>query len=337
MAPIDVARLTRALVDIDSTTGREQAVGAFLGDWLRERGYHVIEQEVDGGRVNLFATLDDPVVVLSTHYDCVPPFLASSERDGKIFGRGSCDAKGILAAQLAAADELASAGESRVGLLFVVGEERGSDGARRANEIAPGSRYLVNGEPTDSRLGIATRGVLRVKLKATGRAAHSAYPERGESAIEKLVDALVALRRLPLPVDGDLGPTSYSVGLIAGGIAPNVMPPSAEAEVVFRTIEDASTTGQALEALRRWVSVEDVLEIPPVRMKTLPGFESAAFSFTTDVAAAESVGHPAAAGPGFDPHRPHRPGARGDRGAARGRPPLRPAGPATAGRVATAR
>jgi acetylornithine deacetylase len=296
--PVNVLQLTRDLVDIDSTTGTEHAAGRFLASYLRERGYRVVEQPVGNRRVNLYATRSEPVVVLSTHYDCVPPHFPSDARDGLLFGRGSCDAKGILTAQVAAADALAASGEQRVGLLFLVGEEHGSDGARRANELAPHCRYLVGGEPTDSRLGVASRGVLRVKLKAAGRAAHSAYPERGESAIEKLVDALVALRTLPLPEDPVLGRTSYSVGLVAGGVAPNVVPPSAEAEVVFRTVGDASTLRRILDALHQWVTLDDVIEIPPVRLKTMPGFEAAVFSFTTDIPFLTRWGTPLLFGPG---------------------------------------
>ena len=171
----------------------------------------MVEQPLARGCSNIVATLDDPVVVLSTHYDCVPPFFASSVRDGRLYGRGACDAKGILATQLAAAERIRAGGERRVGLLFVVGEERGSDGAALANRHPPGSRYLINGEPTDSRLATATRGVLRVKLHARGRACHSAAPEHGVSAIDLLIDALVRLRTLPLPADPDLGrPTTPS-------------------------------------------------------------------------------------------------------------------------------
>ena len=180
-----------------------------------------------------------------------------------MFGRGACDAKGILAAQVAAADVFRREGETRVGLLFVVGEERGSDGARAANLAAEGSRF-ANGEPTESRLGIGTRGVLRVRLRATGRAAHSSFPELGESAIDKLIDALVELRSIPLPADPVLGNTHYTIGLIAGGIAPNVVSPSAEAEVkAFRTVNDAADVGRAIAPLERRVAVEHILEVPP--------------------------------------------------------------------------
>ena len=197
MDPVDPIFLARTLIDIDSTTGCEGDVGAWLSRFLGERGYRVEEQPVSDGRFNVFASqADAPVVVLSTHVDCVPPFFSSREERGLMFGRGACDAKGILAAQIAAAERLRAAGETRVALLFVVGEERGSDGARAANLRAPaGVRYLVNGEPTDNRLGAATRGVLRVRLKAQGRAAHSAFPELGESAIDKLLDALMVVVR----------------------------------------------------------------------------------------------------------------------------------------------
>src|SRR5689334_2332762 len=229
--PVDLIGLTCALVDIDSTTGRERAAGEFLSAYLAGRGFDVREQQVDEQRFNVLATVDEPQVVFSTHFDCVPPFFPSRVEHGRIYGRGACDAKGILAAQVAAAERLRREGETRVGLLFVVGEERGSDGARRANEAANRCRYLIDGEPTDCRLGIATRGILRLRLKASGRAAHSSFPELGESAIDKLLDALIVLRTIALPSDPVLGTTHYTVGLIAGGVAPNVVSPSAEAEV----------------------------------------------------------------------------------------------------------
>jgi acetylornithine deacetylase len=187
MNAVDFAR---ELIDIDSTTGREQDAGEWLSRSLRSLGYRVHEQPVSNGRHNIVATIDSPVVVLSTHYDCVPPHFRSSIRDGRLYGRGSCDAKGILAAQVAAVERLRQSGEARVGMLFVVGEERGSDGAGVANANPIGSQFLINGEPTDSRLAIATRGNLRVRLRATGRAAHSSVPEHGISAIDKLLDAL---------------------------------------------------------------------------------------------------------------------------------------------------
>ena len=224
--------------------------------------------------------------------------MPASLRDETLFGRGACDAKGILAAQVAAAERLLADGEDRIGLLFVVGEERGSDGAAASCALASGSRFLVNGEPTDNRLGTATKGVLRVRLRASGRAAHSAYPERGESAIEKLVDAVAGLRGLRLPADPVLGDTSYSVGMITGGVAPNVIPPSAEAEVVFRSVGPAAEIRQALLALERWVTIEDVLEVPPVHLGTVPGFTSAAFSFTTDIPFLGAWGTPLLLGPG---------------------------------------
>jgi len=196
MDPLEVEGLTCSLVDIDSTTGREQEVGAWLSRFLRDRGYRVTEQPVADGRFNVFAQLDaPPEVVFSTHFDCVPPFFPCREELGMIFGRGSCDAKGILAAQVVAAERMRAKGETRIGMLFVAGEERGSDGARIADEHAPaGVKYLINGEPTDNRLGVATRGVLRVRRRARGRAALSSFPELGASAIDKLLDALMVLR-----------------------------------------------------------------------------------------------------------------------------------------------
>jgi acetylornithine deacetylase len=296
---VDLVELTCGLVDIDSTTGHEGPAGRWLASYLRQLGFQVTEQEVDESRFNILALPSDPpAVVLSTHFDCVPPFFPSRVGHGRIHGRGSCDAKGILAAQVAAVDKLRREGEERVGLLFVVGEERGSDGARTANGSAPGSRYIVDGEPTDNRLGLATRGVLRLRLRASGRAAHSSFPELGESAIDKLLDALIALRSIALPDDAVLGRTHYTVGLIAGGVAPNVVSPAAEAEVMFRTVGDASAVRAALTAIERHVAIELVLEVPPVKLTTVPGFDTAVFPYTTDIPILSNWGQPLLYGPG---------------------------------------
>jgi len=299
-APVDIVALTRALVDIDSTTGREGEAGAWLASYLRGRGFMVVEQPVDAARFNVMATLQaQPQLVFSTHFDCVPPFFPSRVDGNRIHGRGSCDAKGILAAQVAAADRLMRDGESRVGLVFVVGEERGSDGARQANEAATGGcRFLIDGEPTDNRLGLATRGILRLKLHASGRAAHSSFPELGESAIDKLIDALIDLRSIELPDDPVLGRTHYTVGLIDGGVAPNVVPPSAAAEVMFRTVSDAAAVRRAVASLERRVTLEHVLEVPPVRLTIIPGFDAAVFPYTTDIPFLAGWGDPLLFGPG---------------------------------------
>ena len=295
---MDPIELTRALVDIDSTTGREVKVGRWLAAFLRDHAFSVTQQPVDDERFNIFATVGPPSVVLSTHFDCVPPFFPSRLESDRLYGRGSCDAKGILAAQVAAVEALRANGETRVGLLFVVGEERGSDGARVANTRANGCQFLVDGEPTDSRLGLATRGVLRVKLRASGRASHSSYPELGDSAIEKLVDALSALRGIELPSEPTLGRTHYTVGLIEGGLAPNVVPPSAAAEVMFRTVGDATAVRRAIEPLERYVAIDHVFNVPPVRLATVPGFDTAIFPFTTDIPFLSAWGQPLLFGPG---------------------------------------
>ena len=297
---VDVVALTRALVDIDSTTGREATTGRLLARVLEARGYQVTRQAVAGDRFNVFATLGPtPRVVLSTHYDCVPPFYPSQAEAGVIVGRGACDAKGILAAQVAAAERLRQRGETRVGLLFVVGEERGSDGARVANEQAPeGVQFLINGEPTDNRLGIATRGILRVRLVASGRAAHSSFPELGVSAIDKLLDALMLVRGVELPSDVELGRTHYTVGLIDGGVAPNVVSPRAAAELMFRIVGEAAPVRDALQVVESLVDVEHILDIPAVRMHRVSGFETAVFPYTTDVPLLTRWGKPLLIGPG---------------------------------------
>ncbi len=334
-ALVNHVELARQLIDIESTTGNEGEVAAWLAAYLRQRGYSVLEQPlgeirlkadttptgdtVESGfshtdnqsvasgfsridkkpRVNVIAAVGEPEVVFSTHFDCVPPFFPSRIENGTLFGRGACDAKGILAAQVAAAERLRAKGETRVGLVFVGGEERGSDGARAANRIASKSRYLINGEPTDLRLGVATRGAFRVRLTATGKAAHSGYPELGESAIDKLIDGLVSLRTADWPADPLLGRTHHTVGLISGGVAPNVISPHAQAEVFFRTVGDHAPVREQLHrTLGGRLAIEEILELPAVRMHTVPGFDTAAFSYFSDVPFLSNWGTPLLIGPG---------------------------------------
>jgi acetylornithine deacetylase len=297
--PVNPVALARRLIDIDSTTGREQEVGLVVASYLRSRGYSVFEQPLGNGRINVIAAVGEPRLVFSTHLDCVPPFFPSRVDGDLLYGRGACDAKGILAAQVAAAERMRAAGRSNIGLLFVSGEERGSDGARAANTFASRSEFLINGEPTDNRLGAATRGVLRVRLVAEGRAAHSGYPELGESAIEKLIDAAVALRSAAWPGDPLLGRTDYTIGLVSGGVAPNVIPPRAEAEVTVRSVGSHDVIREVLRgAVGERVTIEQVLELPPVRLRTADGFESAVFAYTTDIPFLDKWGSPLLLGPG---------------------------------------
>ncbi len=296
---MDVVQLTSALVDIESTTGQEQRVARFLAQTLSELGWHVDEQPLGDGRVNVIARVGQPHIVLSTHFDCVPPFFASRVEGDRVFGRGACDAKGILASQLVAAERLRQSGRTDVGLLFVAGEERGSDGAKAANEWPVRGQWLINGEPTDGRLGIATKGVYRARLTATGRAAHSSLPHLGESAIDKLIDVLVAARQLQWPADDLIGDTNYSVGLINGGVAPNVISPSASAELMFRTVGDyEDVRALLLDVAGGRVTVDDVLVVPPVRLHIIDGFERAVFAYTTDVPFLTNWGTPLLFGPG---------------------------------------
>lgn len=299
MDPVDVVGLARTLIDIESTTGQEGPVGRVLAGYLRERGYSVLEQPVAGDRINVIAAAGEPAVAFSTHFDCVPPFFPSRVEGGVLHGRGACDAKGILAAQVAAAERLRAAGETRVGLVFVCGEERGSDGAKAANTIASQTRYLINGEPTELKLGLATRGCFRVRLTAHGKAAHSGYPHLGESAIEKLLDVLVRLRTAGWPSDPEMGTTHYTVGLISGGVAPNVIPPNAEAEVFFRTVGAHDALRATLAAtVAGEVDVQEILELPAVRLHTLPGYETEVFSYFSDVPFLSNWGTPLLVGPG---------------------------------------
>ena len=294
----DVVAVTRGLVDIDSTTGREGDCILWMATLLSAAGYEVVEQVVEGSRRNIYAGFGKADVVLSTHLDCVPPFFPSYIDGDLLYGRGSCDAKGIAACQVAAAEALRRESITNVGLLFVVGEERGSDGAKTAQSLASGSKFLINGEPTDNRLGIGTRGALRYRLRAKGRAAHSSFPELGESAIEKLVDALVKLRAMDMPAHPVLGRTHYTVGIISGGVAPNVIPFEAEAEVMFRTVADIDALRASMTSLTPLVTLEEILDVPPVIMPSVPGFDTATFPYTTDIPFLSNWGTPLLYGPG---------------------------------------
>ncbi len=300
MDSLNLVEYARKLIDIDSTTGIEGEVARVLAADLAALGYKVRTQPLSDGRMNVIASIDDPVVIFSTHFDCVPAFFPSRIENGRLYGRGSSDAKGILAAQLVAAERLRAKGERRVGLLFVAGEERGSDGALAANTIAPSSaRYLINGEPTENTLGAATRGVYRVKLTAHGKAAHSSRPDLGESAIDKLLDVLNALRSASWPGDPVLGRTHYNVGLINGGVAPNVIPALASAELLFRSVGPEQDLHSILDqAVAGRATIEHVLTVPPVHLKTVPGFETEVFWYTTDIPFLSHWGTPLLIGPG---------------------------------------
>jgi acetylornithine deacetylase len=257
--------------------------------------------EVEPRRFNVFAQWgDQPTVTLSTHMDTVPPFFASREDETHIWGRGACDTKGIIAAMIKAVEGLLAAGERNVGLLFVVGEERNSAGAYRAAEMPRGSRYIINGEPTENKLALASKGVLRYEVAASGKMAHSAYPELGDSAINKLLDALEAIREIPLPVDPLLGPSTLNIGTLSGGHAPNVIADEARADIMFRLVGDSTELKAALaKASAGRVELREVIEIPAVRLGALDGLETTVVAFTTDIPAFNGRwGEPFLIGPG---------------------------------------
>ncbi|MGA2509127.1 MAG: M20/M25/M40 family metallo-hydrolase [Candidatus Acidiferrales bacterium] len=301
---MNVYELTRALVDIESITENEGAVGAYLHGHLAKlaagSGGRVEKMDVEPGRFNVLATWGQPVVTLSTHMDTVPPFFASREDAEFIWGRGACDAKGIIAAMVVAAENLLSEGVKNFALLFVVGEERNSAGAEVAARAPRGSKYLVNGEPTGNKLALASKGVLRLEVTARGKMAHSAYPELGESAIEALLDALDAIRRVPLPRDAQLGPCTMNIGTISGGRAPNVIPDAAKAEILVRLVGDAAPVREAFaRAVGTRAQLDEILCIPPVRFLSVDGVPTTVVSFATDVPVfGKSWGEPLLLGPG---------------------------------------
>ena len=298
---MDIVALTRQLVDIESITGNEAAVGEAIAGKLTELKYDVRKMPVEGDRFNVLATAPEqpkPAIVFSTHMDTVPPFIASSEDAGRVYGRGSCDAKGIIAIQITAAEQLRREG-IHVGLLFVVGEERDSTGAKVANEQPIGARFLINGEPTENRLALASKGTLRVELVASGKMAHSAYPELGESAIDKLIIALTRLRAMPLPTTQDVGPCTFNIGLIEGGRAPNVIPDHAKAHLLYRLIGPTEDLRRRIvETVGNLANVDFYLEIPFTRFRQVDGLPTMVAAFTTDIPALTNWGEPLLIGPG---------------------------------------
>lgn len=300
--PIEV---TRRLVDVESITGNEYPVSVVLEEMLRElAGRHggVVERiAVEPQRDNLYCRFGEPWVTLSTHMDTVPPFFASREDDEFIWGRGACDVKGIIAAMLCAGEKLLEEGVRNFGYLFVVGEERNSVGAYHAGRNPKGDhRYLINGEPTENRLALGSKGALRLELIAAGKMAHSAYPELGESAIFKLLDALERVRRVGLPVSEVLGPSTLNIGLISGGRAPNVIPDAAKAELLIRLVDDGESTVKGIRAAcEGLVEVKEVLRIPAVLLGGMDGFDTMVASYTTDIPAFQGAwGQPFLLGPG---------------------------------------
>jgi acetylornithine deacetylase len=327
---MELFELARALIDIDSTTGRERAVGDFLFDRLAalaaRTGGRVERMPVEGERFNLFAAWGEPAVVLSTHMDTVPPFLPAREDAEHLWGRGACDTKGAIAAMIRAIEELLAAGVADLGLLLVVGEETDSAGAtvadRQPPEVGGRARYLINGEPTENRLALGSKGALYLDLRAAGRAAHSAYPELGDSAIERLLRALARLAALPLPADPTLGETTVNVGTIAGGRAANVVPDAARAEVMIRTVGDTAELKRALRAAlaAEGVEVAAEREVPAVRLAALDGFATTVVRYTTDVPRLARWGEPFLLGPGsiHVAHTPEERVAKGELAAAVG-------------------
>lgn len=301
---LDPIALTRRLVDIPSVSGEERECGEFLDGFLaglaHTYGGKVERMPVEGDRFNVLATFGEPVVTYSTHFDTVPPFFASSEDDEWVYGRGSCDAKGILAAMICAVERLLGEGRRGLAMLFVVGEEQGSAGAKIAFQHGMGNRYLINGEPTENLLAVGTKGALRLELHAHGRMAHSAYPELGESAIDKLISVLGDLQDVEWPVDERLGPTTVNVGTLRGGRAPNVIADEAVAELLIRLVGDPDIVrGQVHAIAAGRVDVREVLCIPAVHLGTLPGIKTCAVKYTTDIPLfGPAWGEPYLLGPG---------------------------------------
>jgi acetylornithine deacetylase len=296
---MELFELTKCLVNMASVTGHEKACTEFVKDYLARSGFQAELMPVSRDRSNVFACWGKPDVVLSTHLDTVPPFAPAHEDAECIYGRGSCDAKGIAAAQLVAAERLKQEGVKDFALLFLVGEETVSDGAREANLHPHGSRYIINGEPTENKLVIGTKGNLRLDLRARGKMAHSAYPHLGQNAIEKLLDVLADVRKLTLPASPVLGSSTMNIGVIAGGRAANVVPDEARAQILIRTVEGSAPLRRRItEIVAGRCELEFVRDTPVLLMEKLEGYETDVVAFTTDLPSLGNWGRPLLLGPG---------------------------------------
>lgn len=301
---LNVIELTRRLVDIPSVTEEEAAVAEFLFGFLTQQGWECRKQAVSGDRFNVFARRGRPKLLLTTHIDTVPPFFASSEDDEYIYGRGACDAKGIAAAMICAAQDLAHTGFD-IGLLFVVGEETDSAGAVKAQELDRQFSYVIDGEPTENQLALGHKGIVYARLLADGITAHSAYPERGDSAIDKLIDTLAELKQTRFPAHPRLGPSYVNVGKIEGGRAANVLADCAGAEIFIRTVVESKRYLEILEqVIGGRVRLEVLKTSEPQEMESVEGFPTTIVGYGTDIPALRPLGKPLLFGPGsiFDAH-----------------------------------
>lgn len=307
---MDVFQFTRELMEIESISWNEGAAGRWLRDYLSDVGFEVTAQPVSDDRINVYARRGDPIVTFSSHIDTVPPFISFSEDERNIYGRGACDAKGVVAAQVFAAQRLRDEGFSDFGMLYVVGEEDGSDGAKVANAIPNRNRYLINGEPTESQQALASKGALRVVIETRGKTAHSAYPELGESAIEKLLDVLNDIRRADWPTDAELGATTCNIGTISGGRKANVVPDLAAGELMFRSINHPDELfAMVVEVVGKRAEVKRGFSLPPIHLHTVKGVDlpTTVVRFGTDIPCLTNWGTPLLFGPGsiHDAHTAH--------------------------------
>lgn len=296
---MNALELTRKLIDIPSVTGAEAAIADFLARTLSEQGFVVTRQTVESGRDNLVAQAGaSPKVILCTHMDTVPPFIPSRQDDAFLYGRGACDAKGILAAMIVAAQSLKQAGVHEVALLFVVSEETDSIGAKKANELELNSEFIIVGEPTQNRLARGHKGVVALRLTASGQAAHSAFPEQGESAIDKLLDALQDIRGIDFGAS-ELGPATLNIGQISGGVAHNVIAESASAVVSIRSgLTSETIIEQVRKAIDPALSIEPLTRSEPQTTLTFDDMETAVMPFGTDIPHLTNFGQPLLIGPG---------------------------------------
>lgn len=300
--------IARRLIDIPSVTGEETNVLLALEELLTGMGLPVERQMVAENRWNIFAGWNgDDTVAFSTHVDTVPPWYPSRVEKEMVYGRGACDTKGIIASMLVAGKQLIERGV-KPSYVFVVGEETDSIGARSATASGARASAIIVGEPTDNHLASGHKGVVSYYLRTRGIASHSAYPERGHSAIHDLLDIIRDIQKEEWGTNDILGDSTLNIGLISGGVALNTFAPDAEASFMHRIVDDGEARRKQVEEVvrgRAEITFQTITE--PQFLETLPGFPVKSVNFGTDIPHMRPMGRCFLAGPGsvHDAHTDH--------------------------------
>ena len=294
------------IMGVESTSGMENSVADHIKDNFAPPGAELEIQEISNGTRNLFYKWGNPRIIFCSHFDTVPPYIPPRIEGDTIYGRGSCDAKGQIAVLAEVCKKLHEKGETNFGLLMLAGEEVGSYGARRANELITGCEYVIVGEPTENKLIKAQKGNMLAEVEFFGKAFHSGYPEHGDNAIQRMVDFVNALNALEFPVDPVLGETTYNIGNLSADNARNIVSDHVSMKIFFRTtfLTHEILIEKVLSIIDENTKIEFAYGDPPIEFHTIEGFETGVVSYGSDAPELTNLGKPLLYGPGsiFNAH-----------------------------------